>query len=51
MVWGWGCSLVVEHLPDMHKALCSILSTGGVEGGAKKQKTHRFVCKVLQFHI
>jgi hypothetical protein len=30
---GWGFSSVVEHLPSKRKALGSVLSSGGREGG------------------
>jgi hypothetical protein len=37
LVLGWGCSLVVEHLPGMHGTLGLITST------AKQQQQNTFI--------
>ncbi len=41
---GWGYSLVVEFLPRMHKALCSIPSTTHTHTKKKKKKKERKKC-------
>jgi hypothetical protein len=41
---GWGCSLVVEHLPSMCKALGSITSTEKNENKSQQNKQTEKAC-------